>query len=157
MDNGVVLDEYPLYTVFKEGYLISGLTGKKVVGSKDKYGYLTVTLYKEKGGKGKTHKLHRLVAKAFIPNPYNKPQVNHRDGNKSNPHYSNLEWVTNGENQLHAFEIGTQKQKLNHELAELIRKDDRQHKDIAKDFNISSSYVSMVKTGKRRGKKYETS
>lgn len=49
---------------------------------------------------------HILVAKTFIPNPDNKPEVNHIDGNKSNNVVSNLEWVTASENTLHAIRIG---------------------------------------------------
>ena len=52
--------------------------------------------------------LHRLVAKVFIPNPENKEQVNHIDGNKQNANVSNLEWNTNQENCIHAIETGLQ-------------------------------------------------
>jgi hypothetical protein len=57
-------------------------------------------------GKYKMQKIHRLVAKAFIPNPENKPQVNHKDANKLNNNISNLEWATAKENSQHGWENG---------------------------------------------------
>ena len=63
-------------------------------------GYLTVNLSYE--GKQHLKRVHRLVAQTYIPNPDNKPDVNHKDGNKQNNRVDNLEWVTNQENHWHA-------------------------------------------------------
>ena len=67
----------------------------------DKKGYIHYALKKD--NKTCEVKAHRLVAIHFIPNLYNKPQVNHIDGNKRNNYFLNLEWVTNGENQIHSY------------------------------------------------------
>lgn len=90
-----------LYTVSKYGAVYSLKTKKYLTQySIDSRGYQAVGLYKD--SKSKTGKVHRLVAQAFIPNPDNKPHVNHIDGNKLNNYASNLEWVTHQENTSHA-------------------------------------------------------
>lgn len=55
--------------------------------------------------KTRSMRLHRLVALTYLPNPENKPHVNHKDGNKLNNHVDNLEWVTRSENMRHAFDV----------------------------------------------------
>lgn len=66
--------------------------------------------------------IHILVAKYFIPNPDNKPTVNHIDGNKSNNCVENLEWATQSEQMVHAFEMGLRKREnLNHSKVKDIR------------------------------------
>lgn len=72
-----------------------------------KNGYIRVELCFD--GVGKKYLLHRLLAAAFIENTNGKPHVNHIDGNKSNNALDNLEWVTQSENQIHAYAIGLQK------------------------------------------------
>ena len=69
-----------------------------------KEGYLTIDA--KKNGTSKNLKVHRLVAEAFIPNPENKPVVNHIDGNKHNNRAENLEWCSVAENNNHAAKHG---------------------------------------------------
>lgn len=67
------------------------------------YGYPSLSLTKD--GIYKTYRIHRLVAIAFIDNPNNKPQVNHKNGNRADNSLNNLEWVTNKENVIHAYKV----------------------------------------------------
>ena len=92
------------------GDIINMKTGKSLKHQKCKNGYHRVYLTIE--GKRKSFSVHRLVALAYIPNPANKPDVNHMDGNKSNNAKSNLEWVTKSENQKHAYRNGLFKTKM---------------------------------------------
>lgn len=93
-----------LYAMHPSGKVYSYKNKKFLKAGKHRDGYLQVVLYKD--GKMKTCKVHRLVALTYIDNPENKPQVNHKDGNKTNNNVSNLEWVTHGENQKHAYDNG---------------------------------------------------
>jgi len=70
--------------------------------SNNNYGYANVTLSKK--NKQKEICTHTLVAKHFIPNPENKPTINHKDGNKKNNKISNLEWATYSEQEYHAYQ-----------------------------------------------------
>lgn len=75
---------------------------KKV--QKQSRGYSQVVLYKD--GVAKTIRLNTLIARMFVPNPEEKPYVNHIDGNKDNNRADNLEWVTAKENTAHAYRTG---------------------------------------------------
>lgn len=82
-----------------------------------KGGYLRVKLTKD--GKIRTLLIHRIVAKLFIPNPENKPEVHHRDDNPANNCVENLEWVTEEENSRYAKEAGNFTKGEKHHKAKL--------------------------------------
>lgn len=94
---------------------------------------------------GKSYKAHQLVAKVFLPNPYNKLVVNHKDGNKLNASLENLEWNTYEENSLHAYSTG-----LNKNTKQIIQFDLSMHKikefisinEASRELNISSVRIS---------------
>jgi hypothetical protein len=88
----------------KNGKIIKSHNGKWMKYKIDKDGYIIYSL--TLNGKVKQMKAHRLVALAFIPNPENKPFINHLDSNPFNNHISNLEWCTARENIIHAWKNG---------------------------------------------------
>lgn len=88
----------------KEGITKSRIKEKIMTNLNHNGGYYFVVLSKERNIKRQL--LHRIVAMAFLPNPDNLPEVNHKDGNKKNNCVDNLEWVTRTENAIHAWEHG---------------------------------------------------
>lgn len=83
------------------------ISGKTLKQKQNTFGYLIVGLCKD--GKSKTERVHRLVAKAFLPADSNRPYINHKDGNPQNNHISNPEWCTQKENVQHAYDTGLRK------------------------------------------------
>ena len=93
--------DFPDYEVNAEGEIFS--RRGKLVGQLDWKGYHRVHLRRD--GKGHSVAVHRLVAKEFVDNPENKPQVNHKNGVKNDNRAENLEWCTGSENQLHRAHV----------------------------------------------------
>lgn len=98
------INNYEVYEVNEFGDVRNIKVGRILKPALKSNGYVRIGL--SKVGKTKMYYIHRLVADAFIPNEQNKPYVNHKDGNKKNNNYTNLEWCTPSDNNKHAYKNG---------------------------------------------------
>jgi hypothetical protein len=135
--------------------LIRNKTTKKVRKHRvEKLGYCSVDLWNHNCMK--RLKVHRMVAMAYLSNPDNKPQVNHKDGNKENNSVDNLEWCTAKENSAHAYKKGLSvsvkgerhgRVKLTDLEAYFIRYGGLSNNEAAKEFGVSPRLVRAIKAG----------
>ena len=141
-----------LYQVSNLGRVKRVKTDRILKGCKDKGGYLVIGLYKNNVMSTKT--IHRLVAQAFIPNPENKPEVNHIDEDKANNKVNNLEWMTRKENNNH----GTRNERISKTLSISISAtniktgesiDFNSGKECARKLGLNPSHITAVLKGKR--------
>lgn len=109
----VVVNSNDKYEVSNTGKVRRKETGRILTPSLNFCGYEYVTICFS--GKHKQIRVHRAVAEAFIPNPENKPEVNHIDGDKLNNCVENLEWCTRLENEQHAWKTGLKKRRYGFE------------------------------------------
>lgn len=122
-------------------------------------GYLRCNL--NVNGKRKSYLVHRLVADLFIPNPNNKPFINHIDGNKHNNLVDNLEWCTRSENEKHAWKFGLKRDtatkgelhgmhKLSRKNVEYIRNHhirnggNMKTGELARNFNVNPQTITDI-------------
>lgn len=147
------------YFVSKSGDVISNYKNKnnyhlKVFETDKGYQYVKLWI----NNKSKAEFIHRLVAEAYIDNPYNKPEVNHIDGIKSNNNMDNLEWVTSKENKRHAKKHGLiniatceKRSKINsneniHLVCKLLEENKKSINDISEITGVSTDLIYSIRT-----------
>lgn len=146
---------------FKKKGRAEGISKNPIILNPKKSGNGYKKIYLWNNGKYDNCLIHRLVASAFIPNPENKPTVNHKDNNGLNNHVKNLEWCTYKENTKHAVENGymsnqkgsgnyssklTEKEVL--EIREMYQSKKLSKHKIADIFSVSWQTVHLIATEK---------
>ena len=154
--------EFYDYYVSKEGDVLSLKSGKPKYKAQKKLrnGYYNVCI-RNNEGKQIYPLVHRLVAKVYIPNPNNLPQVNHIDGNKGNNKVENLEWCTPSQNKLHSYNVlGAQPHnKMNftivdNETGKVIKNVTKTELQNKNTFNFSFEYLENILNNKKEYRNY---
>ncbi len=155
------IKEFPVYYISAYGSVYNSSTKRYLKNRFKNSGYLAVVLYHNSSKKEVS--VHRLVAGMFLPNPESKPQINHKDGDKTNNQVSNLEWCTSKENVNHALSNGLRepmaetnrrtKSKLStwfHERHGFVK---ASAADMEKDYYLDHSHLSKLRLGKTKSHK----
>lgn len=150
------VEGFPGYFVTEEGDVYTSKRGPlRKMSTPVSFQYRAVKLSHE--GKVKHCFVHRLVAKAYVDNPENKGYVNHKDGDKLNNSFSNLEWVTFSENIQHSFDTGLNKGLAGMENGRALLSDTEvieiyqrlqqgeKSKDLAEEFRVERTAISKIK------------
>lgn len=135
------------YIITEKGEVINRHNNRKVKPQLNGKGYLRVSIGK------KLEFVHRLVAQTYIPNPDNKLQVNHKDGNKLNNCVENLEWVTNQENRNHAIDNDlhicgdrcSYAKLTSKQVLEILNDNEHNFTELGKLFNVSRNTIADIK------------
>ena len=139
------IEGFPNYQVSNLGRVKNNKTDKILKPYKTNRGYHTIGFWSD--GKKKRLSIHRLVAKAFLPNPRNLPEVNHINGSKADNNVRNLEWASGSNNVLHAYQTKLRKTKLSAiqvaEIKNLIEQGLTQ-REIASMYNVSHSTIGEI-------------
>ena len=152
------IDEFPNYLISNQGDVKNKRTGYTKKPSVGKRGYVVFSMNKE--GKLYLRTQHIMLARTFIPNPLNKPCVNHKDGNKQNNSIDNLEWVTAKENLIHARRTGLHKSDGDKRTAQYTLDGKlvaiyKSASEAARRLGIEVSGIAHVAKGNTRSKTYK--
>jgi len=145
------------YLINRSGEIFDNVREKNITPYLDDKGYFRIALYVN--NKQKHFRIHRLLAFTFIPNPKNKPFINHKNGIKSDNRIENLEWCTPKENSKHAARTGLSKfpigekasnAKVTNKLAiEIYRQRFKfTRKELGKKYGLSKGCIQLLVTGK---------
>lgn len=149
------------YEVSSLGRVRNTMTGRMLTLGNHFRGYKQIHLFRRKPLRPKTVKVHRLVAQAFLPNPGNLPEVNHKDCDKTNNAVTNLEWVDRMGNYWHAhaagiWQGGSNPNRITKYSVETIarlrarRLEGRTYVQLAEEFGMNQKYIHRVIKGRSR-------
>ena len=150
------IKEHPHYFAHSEGLIWSQRSQKFIKPVVHRDGYHRLSICEE--GSQLSRSIHRLVAIAHIPNPENKREINHKNGDKADNRVENLEWCTRAENMQHARDNGFRtnlpkgeahhKAKINEEIVRAIRASTETGKVLGDRYGLNRNTVNGIKRGK---------
>ncbi len=150
----LIILELELFKEFKPNYLVSNLgrvyvkehygtnghfiRGKFLKLTKLNTGYPCIAYEKNK------YTIHRIVAELFVENTNGLSHVNHKDRNRANNHYKNLEWCTHNENVTHATKLGSYAKKLTKQDVIDIRASNESSKQLAEQYGVTPNNITYI-------------
>lgn len=159
IENERYVEEFKNYRTDEDGNVWNAKRNHILAKDLHKSGYYRVRLCQD--NKKYSKFIHRMVAQKYIPNPENKPEVNHKDSDRLNNHASNLEWVTSSENSMHSFTYGSRvaikgtNKKLSKltdedvlEMRKIYANNKISHIELGKKFGVSGSTCGRIIIGK---------
>jgi len=134
-----IIETNGIYSISEDGFVRNNGTNRILKFDLNSKGYYRVTLF------NKHYLVHRLVGLYYVPNPDNKPQINHKDKNKLNNHYTNVEWCTNEENQQHSYASGRRAGSFTNEDVIYIRTINKKAKELAIEFDCKLITIYKIR------------
>ena len=157
----ITIKNFSRYKINKDGVIFDTKYNKKVCVWNENNGYKMCCIRND-DNKKEYKRVYRLVAETFIPNPNNLPQVNHKDGIKSNCNYQNLEWVTNSDNTQHGYDNDLYKFPSRcHKVNVYLKKEHKFLKtypsirNLSRELGVNRKTVTAILKGEKTTNNYE--